>query len=740
MHWSGDHKLWDRRNHRVELKGNAQFHQPGETLKADRITIDLKNRKVDAVGNCTYWASDTLINADEIHFDLDTRVGTIIGGKVTNGRYQLTGERINKLGQKRFQTHRAEYTTCRNCPQDWTFSGEDVDIEFEGYAKMSNVTAKVMGAPVLWIPYMIIPVKTQRQSGLLFPRLGSSTNHGFQLVQPLFWSINRSADMTFGVGRYFRRGNRFEWEGRYALTDRSKGQANFFFTRDSTFRKGTVEERAPTPNRWALDVRQSQRLPFGIDQKLRLLDVSDNRYPVDFDDVPGRGQPVIASDLILSHSTSQVSNYIAFRRYRNLLDFENPTGFDSNTVQLFPRAVLTTNDRLFFGGRLAGGLTLRMSHFARAQGPFDYDLGRSAGEYIPGIDPIRKGTRFSVTPSVYTTWRPGDIMWVVPSVQYRGYFYSFHNALPNLSRGYLLFQTEVGTQFEKIYDWPDPDMPKIKHTLRPTLTYSYIPYILQPDHPFLRQIDHRSGYNFDNSDIVPIDASKENLVNYFEPLGNSISYGLNTQVIRRIGAMDNPSARYETALSVSAGQSLNFREFDRPSEERAPFSRFYALSTLSLDRLRWSLDYYYYPHLDVLLPGTPENERSPHWLSTRLTYIFERGLRQEILTFDRSITAGLTRSKISGKTFDLSLSGKYSINDYFLPGAEIVWNAVKHEVKNWQVNATYQPPSMCWRVSAYYAESVDRKGYDIGFDLMFNLTGGGFSGVGDFASSIVGPQ
>ena len=91
-------------------------------------------------------------------------------------------------------------------------------------------------------------------------------------------------------------------------------------------------------------------------------------------------------------------------------------------------------------------------------------------------------------------------------------------------------------------------IPRIKHLIRPILTYSYIPGspFLKEDpsnHPFLQQIQYAtahnlSGYNFDDYDIVPLDNSPLTS-NYFVPLGNSLNLGLTTQWIRRNGAVDS---------------------------------------------------------------------------------------------------------------------------------------------------------------------------------------------------------
>jgi LPS-assembly protein len=730
MHWSGDQTFWDRKTGHVRLIGHATVNQPGETLTAHEIELDLNSRMLDARGDCVYIVSDSVVYGEEMHFNLETRTGTIIGGRVSGARFTLSGERINKLGDGRFQTHRGEYTTCWDCPASWTLRGDDVDLEFGGYAYMSNVTAKVKDAPIFWLPYLIVPIKTERQTGFLFPRF--RFGQGFRFVQPFFWAISRGADMTIGAGQYGGQGPRVELEGRYRLSDRSYGTADFYYLRDHS-------ASSPTPDRWALSAQQFQELPFGVEEKLRLLDVSDNEYPASLrEDVPGYGEAYIASDLIFSHSTNQVSAYVAGRRIRNLLDFDSRTEFDPKTVQVYPTATVTTNDKILLEKPyVAGGLTLGVTNFTRTDGAFDL---LPPNETFPGGKIIRKATRATVVPTLYTTFRPFDFLTVTPSAEYRSYFYSFHNELPALTRSYLLVQTEASTQLERIYETDDPEIPRIKHLIRPLLTYSLIPFDQQSgDHPFSQQLLYAnnrrfSGFNFDSYDIVPI-TSSSSYANYFTPLGHSLQYGLSTQLIRRRGAVDAPSPSYQRIVELRAGQAYDFKQ--RREAEPKPFTRFFSSALVTFDSFEAAADYFYEPYAPFG-PDNQGNNLSRHYLSTRASYIFERATHQSVLSFDRSISLGYSYSGLNTQVSNIQGSATWSVNDYILPSINASYNALTKLYLEWGGSLSFQHPSRCWRfgISAHRYRCV-QTGLctDAGIDLSLNLTGAGFGGVSELAST-----
>lgn len=758
LHASGDREVWNRRENRVELIGHAAVRRPGESLTADYIIMDQNLRTIDAFGNCVYIASDTVIYGEEMHFNLDSRTGTIVAGRVSNENFSLAGQRINKLGEGRFQTHWGEYTTCRDCAPSWSFQAQDVDMQIEGYAYLSNVALKVKDAPSAWLPYLIVPMKTKRQSGLLFPALSASATNGFTFVLPYFWAINRSSDMTFGVGSYTKRGARLEWEGRYAFSDRSVANADFFYINDKSFADMNVAGNAqinPTAARarWALDLSQTQELPFRIDEKLRITEVSDNLYPFYIGDISVQKEMVLSSTLSLSHTSSDFSAYFALQRYRNLLaEIESSQNgvrsFDPNTVQVLPSAVVTTNDRYLLGTPVAAGLTFGVSNFTRSAGPFDVDIfsiSPDPGTFRPGIDPIREATRVSIVPSLYTTLRPWDILSFTPSLKYFSYFYSFHNVLDNWYRSHVLFQADLSAQLEKIYSTDNPERPRKKHLVRPLLTYSYIPESLihQDAHPFLSQIEYaRSneayGYNFDSNDIIPLDSPPGVESVYFLPLGNSLAYGLTTQLIERVGKEEATDPSYRMPLEFTAGQAINFREY-RTGEPK-PFTRLFSNLNFSVDdRLVSTTTYYYYPYQPLFR----------HWLSTSASYIFERATRQRVLLYDRSVslTYALDRVTCTERTTDGKPCGNgniigslnFSLNDYILPTFSISYNSVKDLFNSFGMNLTFQSPSRCWKfvLTQNYQPTT---GPVWGVDFALNLTGSGFGGVTEAYTGVTAPK
>jgi lipopolysaccharide export system protein LptA len=754
LHSTAVKTLWNRKTDIVELWGNATVNQEGETIIADYIRLDKKDRVLEARGHVSYLTGDITLQSEEMVFDLKTKTGSITNGRMSNDAFSLTGDRINKLGKSRYQTQNGTYTTCKDCPQSWVISGEEVDLTLGGYAFIKGAQVRVLDTPIAWAPYLVLPMKSERQTGLLFPQWGV-WNNSFFVMQPFFWAISSWADARFTAGYYVDRGPRARINGRYSLTPRSNGSLNLFYFNDSVF--------VQRPHRLAGGLSAIQELPWGFDAKINLYELTDHYQPNTLGDLPGGSQPVLPSTFSISGASNYLSGYIEAARYRNLLYFRDPTLADNATVQVFPRAELTTKDRFLFGWPIAVGLSGGVTRFTRLMGT--YDLGPDltlepiknlrpmeipapySRDPIPGMDPIRRALRFHLNPNIYTTFRPWDLFAVVPSLEYRGYFYNFEGDVPNLLRGYLVFRSDFATQLERVYDTGNPLAPKIKHLIRPNITYSLIPYFhesrLPGGHPFLNQMEYArrfgvTGYNFDNHDIVPIDSNNQNFNNNLLPIGNAISYGITTQLIRREGEVNSTSASYSRFAELYARQAVNFRELFKAEDQR-PFSILDVGGSFSYRQFTLASNVSYIPHIVI-------NERQLPWtFGASLSYVLESATRQRIMSFQRNFNLSYRfRRLINSNENAVTFSSVFSITDSIMPSASIAYDFYLNTLQSVSGGVLFQSPSQCWRLGITIVHALCGAGQqqlyctNPQFDFSMNFSGSGYSGIGEFASSVVG--
>jgi hypothetical protein len=270
-------------------------------------------------------------------------------------------------------------------------------------------------------------------------------------------------------------------------------------------------------------------------------------------------------------------------------------------------------------------------------------------------------------------------------------------------------------------------------------TYSRIPTVqTSSDHPFIAQVQNvaRPGQYFDSSDIVPF-GTIQNLDSYFTPLGNSLTYGLTTQVMRKEKQKDGDtkvSRRFEGGLT----QTLDIREAQRviapgQADSRVILSPLFTHFIYQDQAFSSSLDYIYYSYLDRYIEKSQANllsSASPHRVSANLAWTWDSKVKDGLLRFERSLSLGYSFAKLTSRVSSLSSSLRFSINDYLMPKGDLVYNLVQGNTRVLSSTAglLFQSTSKCWQIDLAYTYSVDR-GSGVTGSFALNFDGNSFGTI-----------
>ena len=250
---------YDQKGEILSAEGDVLIRRGETTLRANTVEYNRRTSEARALGDATLISPEADITADAIFLDLNNETGELQGARIEAGRlgYTLSGSRIEKgLGQ-RYRIEDGRFTTC-NCAEgkpDWSIAGDKLDVSLEGYGTLEGGTFDILDIPVLWLPRAAFPVFRERQSGLLFPRVGISNRRGFQLLQPFYWAIDKTQDVTVSgdIETSLRVGILPEY--RYAFSEATHGQfeVGYFndFIRAPPRTCGCRPAPTPTPRRIA---------------------------------------------------------------------------------------------------------------------------------------------------------------------------------------------------------------------------------------------------------------------------------------------------------------------------------------------------------------------------------------------------------------------------------------------------------------------------------------------------------
>lgn len=226
VHMNADTLSYDEETGVALAEGNVELAFGTRTMRADRIRYDSTTGEADLSGKVRYKDRDEEFAFDRITINLDSETGVLYNGniRISSSNYLISSRRIEKTGKSSFRIEMGMLTTCPCDPEpDWKFEVRRARVTLDEYAVGKDITFRVRGVPVLWLPWGAFPVKLTRQSGLLLPNFSSNRSRGYTLQVPYYQAINRWSDATVTLDAMSRRGYRPEAEYRFVLNPESKG-------------------------------------------------------------------------------------------------------------------------------------------------------------------------------------------------------------------------------------------------------------------------------------------------------------------------------------------------------------------------------------------------------------------------------------------------------------------------------------------------------------------------------------
>ncbi len=269
---------WQGRLEQTE-DGGAEFIGPvtmvwrESRIQADRLSLR-DRRYIEAEGNVLIVWGQNRVFGNRMHYDLEEERGVIeeaIGYALD--QYLIWAEKIEKIGDKKLKLTQATVTTCTQPLPYWSFAVSSATVTLESYARMWNVRLRALKAPVLYVPYLVWPVKPDRAAGFLMPEFGSTAERGQVVTLPLFVPLGRSADMTL-IGRYYTEAG-FMSGSEFRFIPNLKGSG--------TLSGFVIDDDAAGEERYRFDYHQTQEFRNGFRMVADVGLVSDSDYYTDFE-------------------------------------------------------------------------------------------------------------------------------------------------------------------------------------------------------------------------------------------------------------------------------------------------------------------------------------------------------------------------------------------------------------------------------------------------------------------------
>ena len=208
------------------FNGNVTITSPNSMINADVAQIDNNGKQVTASGDVLY--RDQALQVESQGVELNSELKLL---QMQDTEYQFknisgrgSADLLSLSGEQGLRLEQVSFTTCPKGGEDWKMFASEIIIGKDSpFGEAYNTKFYVGGVPVFWLPYFAFPVTAERQSGLLFPNIGSSSRTGAEYEQPLYWNIAPNYDATISPRIMTNRGIQLKTEFRY-LFSQSQGE------------------------------------------------------------------------------------------------------------------------------------------------------------------------------------------------------------------------------------------------------------------------------------------------------------------------------------------------------------------------------------------------------------------------------------------------------------------------------------------------------------------------------------
>lgn len=211
-----------------EADGSVVVKQGALRLTADHMTIQALPGILIATGHVHLTDPTTDLAAERLELNVNTEAGVVTHGKIylKSSNTSVEGRLMQRFSEDHYRVKEGRFTNCDAQEGEtpaWRFQFKDLDLHAGDNVAFTGGWLCVNDVPVIPVPALTYPLSSRR-SGFLIPNVGYDNRFGMHLQESFYWAINPSQDLTISPSYYSTLGYGSDFEYRYALDRKSKGQ------------------------------------------------------------------------------------------------------------------------------------------------------------------------------------------------------------------------------------------------------------------------------------------------------------------------------------------------------------------------------------------------------------------------------------------------------------------------------------------------------------------------------------
>jgi LPS-assembly protein len=750
-----------------EAVGNVIITHLNNAIYGEKATLSFESGQADVIGNVRYVGPAMTLHGSKLTYNFKSQTMTALNARIISDNYTLVGSKIERIGTDLILAEDAEYTTCRDCPESWSVYGKRVRIILGEYIYITHAYLKMKGVVMFYAPYIVLPIKKNRETGFLFPSFGLKLDEGVRLQLPWFWAISDQNDLTLTPSLWGKRGLLNEFEYRHVFGEKKWLSFNSLQSRDRIYQpfKAEQELSGETVLRHFSDYEHHVSIGNWFNHHFfgnfaRDLDMIRDFERFNADRLQG---PELGMQTFFNVRFPRFDFNLQASMLQNQL-VQQPRDFDHSYVQILPRLSMTQNpidlvhtqwpliNRVTFGG--------------------DYEYTYFTQNHFNENDIIRNAHRFNLNP--FIDWRLGYIgpialktraTWDIQSYRFP------YEQKKSFNKRTIVYETEASLELERVFGLAYQDTVQLsdvnldmlseeeiknltersdkdqidqlnagliggvpldlyatdnetlsisRNAFRHGMEFKLKHYYLgdqqtQGNQRFLNQIQTDAG-QFDSVDSL---RERQSFINDGNsrtdiPLGNSIEIQWNNNLIQKSANRYSPfedqrllkdNFSYATIASFNVSQGLDLT-VDSSEDLRRRLTRLYVGTGFSLGGYSFSLaDYYFWANDSHLFYGSVGKSFGALSLTGSLVYnAFSRPIYKTVIT-----------------------NADFRLNDLISFRAYFDYDLQLKSTNRTTYGVTYSPTNNCWMLDLAFSTTQIEK--SISFNFLFNFNDNNFTGM-----------
>jgi len=703
-----------------EANGSVVIVQGAMRLTSDHATLFTLSGTLIAEGHVHVKDRVSDVDAERLELNVNTEAGVVTHGQLyinpTNTLF--TGRIMQRFSEDHYRAKEGAFTNCDAREGEvpaWRLTFKDADLMAGDRVYLKDAWLCVNDVPIVPIPDFSYPIATSRKSGLMAPTPGFDNRFGWTYRQSLFWAISPSQDLTVSPQYWSDLGYGSDFEYRYVLDRKSKGQWLMSVLKQEHLPKveGVDQNSGDVKRMRALISGQhNQQVNANLRVMATALLASDPEYLSQLSNSGAqRAMPGGDSSLFVTQRLANGNLYVLGQYLQPF----NAGG--KETFQRLPELGHGFANYAPFGGPVLLGMDSRAAHFYREEG---FQISRA--DLLPSLSTEQ--------------WQIGHVVGFTPQIKLRETYYTHGVATAKSTHRETLWASlEAASSLARRFDRDGGR--SLLHTIEPKIIYEYVP---PTDQSKIVQID-----DVDN-------LQKKNLVTYSlqsRLLGQNEKGATKSWLDLMLAQSYRPgSAQTEARQFVFPGTT----QFGNATQPVQPPTTAVAGKKFSDLWMRAVIGDPALP--PVTIPGQQQRSILPAINNTLTMDAFfdpyGGGLSQwnTDLRFQQEnnwyVEIGQRFTRAGNRVRRGDIWNPISFNDVFTPTPELNFTTLTagtklpygwtvgaklyYDIKNGQspeldVVGLYQNPCKCWSAGLYFLQFPDRQQYN----FMINLTGIGWT-------------